>query len=120
MIAGAVGFCCLVAGVVLGYNQGVRIGNVILFGVVSSLIILTVVWIKYFPQSRIGRIFVSQQTVGEIGTGKPELLHQTGAALSHLRPSGTALINGKRVDVITEGSHIERGTPVKVVALEGM
>ena len=33
---------------------------------------------------------------------------------------GTALINGKRVDVITEGSHIERGTPVKVVALEGM
>ena len=34
--------------------------------------------------------------------------------------SRTALINGKRVDVITEGSHIERGTPVIVVALEGM
>ena len=120
MIAGAVGFCCLVAGVFLGYKQGVQIGNIILFGVVSGLIVLALVWIKYFPQSRVGRIFVSQQTVGEIGTRKPELLHQTGAALSHLRPSGTALINGKRVDVITEGSHIERGTPVRVVALEGM
>jgi membrane-bound ClpP family serine protease len=36
-----------------------------------------------------------------------------------LRPSGTASINGRRVDVVTEGGLIERGTAVKVVAVEG-
>jgi len=37
-----------------------------------------------------------------VGAAKPELLHQTGTALTALRPSGTALIDGKRVDVVTE------------------
>jgi membrane-bound serine protease (ClpP class) len=41
-------------------------------------------------------------------------------AQSNLRPSGLALIDGKRIDVVTEGPMIERGTPVKVVAVEGM
>ena len=50
---------------------------------------------------------------------KPELLNGTGVALTQLRPSGTASINGQRVDVVTEGGLIERGTAVKVVAVEG-
>jgi membrane-bound serine protease (ClpP class) len=37
-----------------------------------------------------------------------------------LRPSGAAVINDKRVDVVTEGPFIDRGTPVRVVAVEGM
>jgi len=37
-----------------------------------------------------------------------------------LRPAGMALINGRRVDVVTEGAMIERDTPVRVVAVEGM
>ena len=40
--------------------------------------------------------------------------------MTPLRPSGTAVINGRRVDVVTEGGMIERNTPVKVVAIEGM
>ena len=48
------------------------------------------------------------------------MLHQTGAALTLLRPSGTAVINGHRVDVVTEGAMIERNAPVQVVAVEGM
>ena len=37
-----------------------------------------------------------------------------------LRPCGTAVIGGKRVDVISEGSLIDRGQKVKVVAVEGI
>jgi len=57
--------------------------------------------------------------VGELGVAKPELLHATGAALSQLRPSGTAKIDGQRVDDVTEGGLIEAGTAVKVVTVEG-
>ena len=63
--------------------------------------------------------FVSQHAVGDLGVDRPELLHGTGTAVTQLRPSGVATINGQRVDVVTEGGLIERGTPVKVVAVEG-
>jgi membrane-bound serine protease (ClpP class) len=121
MIAGIMGVLCLLAGIIAGYVEfGPRTGNSILLGVLGGLIVGTLLWVKYFPDSRMGRVFVSQGTVGSLGTEKPELLEQTGTALTALRPSGTAVINGKRVDVVTEGPLIERGTPIKVVAVEGL
>jgi membrane-bound ClpP family serine protease len=75
---------------------------------------------KYFPESPMAKLFVSRKVVGNINAEKPELLHQIGTTHTPLRPSGTAVINGKRVDVVTEGGMIERGTPIKVVAIEGM
>jgi membrane-bound serine protease (ClpP class) len=121
MIAGIIGLGCLIAGIVVGYtNFDLRTANLILLLVVVGLITGTVCWLKFFPDSRIAKVFISQKTVGDIGTEKPELLDQTGTALTNLRPSGTALINGRRIDVVTEGSMIERGTPIKVMAIEGM
>jgi membrane-bound serine protease (ClpP class) len=121
MIAGLVGFGCLVAGVVMGYlNHGPRTGNFILFGVLATLLVAAVLWIRFFPHSRLGQTFVTRGALGGLDVERPELLHQTGTALTTLRPSGTALIGGRRVDVVTEGALVERGTPVKVVALEGL
>ncbi len=121
MIAGLVGFACLVSGVVVAYvNFGAPTGNLVLVLVVVGMIAATLCWMKFFPETRFAKVFISRRTVGDIGTERPELLNQTGTALTTLRPSGTAVLNGKRVDVVTEGSLIERGTPVKVVAVEGM
>ncbi len=121
MIAGLAGACCLVAAVIEGYVRfGGRTGNLILLGVLASLVAGFLLWLKYFPDSRVAKIFISRQVVGEIGTEKPELLDQTGTALSALRPAGTAVINGKRVDVVTEGQMIDPGAPIRVVAVEGM
>lgn len=47
------------------------------------------------------------------------LLGESGAALTDLRPSGAALLAGKRTDVLTEGSFVKRGTLVKVIRVEG-
>ncbi len=121
MIAGIIGFGCLVAGVVMAYlNFDSSTANIVLLVVVVGVIAGALVWFKFFPDSRFAKIFISQRTVGEIGTDRPELLNQTGKALTTLRPSGTAVISGKRIDVVTEGPFIEPGTTVKVVAVEGM
>ncbi len=121
MIAGIIGFGCLVAGVAMAYvDFDTRTANFVLLAVVVGLVAGTACWLKFFPDSRVARLFISQRTVGEIGAEKPELLNQNGTALTPLRPSGAASINGKRVDVITEGPFVERGSPVKVVAVEGM
>jgi membrane-bound serine protease (ClpP class) len=121
LVAGIIGLCCLAAGVVEGYVQfGERPGNLILLAVLVGAVAGFCLWLKFFPDSRVARIFVSRGVSGEIGTERPELLRQTGTAFTPLRPSGTALINGQRVDVVTEGQLIERGTAIQVVAVEGM
>jgi len=121
LIAGTIGLCCLIAAVIKGYTEfGVSTGNTLLIIVVLGLLIGTVLWIKYLPESRVARLFISKGQIGSIGTERPSLLHQTGTAITSLRPSGMAMINEERVDVVTEGQMIERGTPVKVVAIEGM
>ena len=47
------------------------------------------------------------------------LTGKEGVALSPLRPAGTAIIEGNRVDVVTEGEFIEKETPVRVLGIEG-
>jgi len=42
-----------------------------------------------------------------------------GTAVSYLRPAGIASIDGRRVDVLTEGEFIAQGTPIRVVRVEG-
>ncbi len=121
MVAGVVGMLCLAGGVVMGYTTyGPRIGNFILLGVAGGLTIAAILWVRFFPNSRLGQMFVTRRTVGNLGVDRPELLNQTGTALTNLRPSGMAQINGKRVDVVTEGSMIEQGAVVRVVAVEGL
>ena len=121
MISGILGFGCLVAAVVFGYLEfGVKGGNFLLMVVSIGLVAGTLLWMKYFPESPVAKLFVSQRVIGTVGAEKPELLDQTGHAHTSLRPSGTAIIDGKRVDVVSEGSLIEKGSPIKVVAIEGL
>jgi membrane-bound serine protease (ClpP class) len=120
MIAGFLGFICLLGAVILGYRDfGYQPGSLILGGVLMGLVICTWCWQKFFPESRVARRFISRDSVGELGVEKPELLNRTGVTLTRLRPSGVAKIDGQRVDVVSEGGLIEHGVAIKVVAIEG-
>jgi membrane-bound serine protease (ClpP class) len=44
-----------------------------------------------------------------------ELLGSEGVTVTALRPSGTALLNDRRIDVVSDGDFIEKGARVKVV-----
>ena len=42
-----------------------------------------------------------------------------GTAVTDLRPAGTAVINGKRVDVVTRGEYLEKDVAILVIAVTG-
>ena len=44
---------------------------------------------------------------------------KVGTAVTMLRPAGTCDFDGVRLDVVTEGSFIEKETPVKIAKVEG-
>lgn len=47
------------------------------------------------------------------------LLGKQGRTLTPLRPAGTAMIDDRKVDVVTQGKFVEPGTTVKVIVVEG-
>jgi membrane-bound serine protease (ClpP class) len=121
LIAGALGFLSLIGAVAYAYLEfGAKTGNATLFIVLLLLLAGIILWLKFFPDSRMARAFVSQGQIGTVGAEKPELLGKSGVALTALRPAGTAVFEGKRTDVVTEGGFVEKGQPVTVVAIEGL
>ena len=121
LIAGSIGLISIIAAVVIAYtDHGARVGNFILLVAVVGLIVGGLMYMKFFPESRFARVFVSQGVIGNVDAEKPGLLNQTGTAITTLRPSGMAMIDGQRVDVVTEGGLIEKGVSIKVIATEGM
>ena len=47
------------------------------------------------------------------------LVGKRGRALTTLRPAGTILVEGKRLDVSSQGDYIEKSAPVIIVRVEG-
>jgi len=52
-------------------------------------------------------------------TTMADLTGREGVALTDLRPSGTARLDGRRIDVVADGEFIPAGTSVRVVRVEG-
>lgn len=50
---------------------------------------------------------------------RPELVGSIGIALTDLRPSGAARFGEERVDVVSDSSWIDAGTPIRIVRAEG-
>ncbi|MEM5592240.1 NfeD family protein [Niallia circulans] len=46
-------------------------------------------------------------------------MEKTGVTLTALRPAGVILIEDERIDVVSDGSFIDKGKKVKVVKAEG-
>ncbi len=47
------------------------------------------------------------------------LLGKEGQALSMLRPAGIAIVDNLRIDVVSEGGFIEKGTEIRVTMIDG-
>jgi membrane-bound serine protease (ClpP class) len=124
-VFGIIGAAAFIASIVFafrlyGTNWGLGISVAELL--VASVLILY--GLKRFPQSRAGKILILGRSLdkklGYSGTDDHEkYVGMEGETITHLRPAGMAKIDSKRMDVVTEGTFIEKGKRIKVVAVEG-
>lgn len=80
-------------------------------------------WLRHLPNSQRwgGLLLRGSVSRGEGYLSAPardELVGKQGVALTDLRPSGTAEVDGERIDVVTEGEFVKAGAPVTVVRAE--
>lgn len=92
----------------------------------SVLIVGFVGWqiLKHLPQDRrANRLLHQTSMTRELGYAssrlREDLVGLEGVALTDLRPSGTARFGEEQVDVVSAGSWVQAGTPVRVVRAEG-
>ncbi len=93
---------------------------------VSTSIILTVIAFAFFTRLFPENAWMHKLTL--VAAQGPDYVTSTdftslrgaiGTAASFLRPAGIASIDGRRVDVLTEGEFITAGTPIRVTRVEG-
>ncbi len=119
-VLGILGFIALCIAVGIGYAMyGLVKGTWILaiVGVCCSVGFL--LWLRIFPRTKLGARISNKAALPSSLAQKRQMVGAQGVALSALRPAGVAQIEGKRRDVVTDGSFIESKTPVIVVAEEG-
>ena len=123
MIAGLVGACLLIAAVVIAYTElGSEAGNVTLLIASTASAGLWWWWANHFQRTRVGKAMtLTAVTHGDSNVhGLDQFAGRLGEAATPLRPSGTVLVGGKRMDAVTAGEFIEAGAPVRVVRAHGM
>jgi len=97
----------------------IQLGLTFLFTAIVVFFLL-----KFLPKTEIwNKLILNAQVASKSGYGAKaafeHLVGIQGVAFTDLRPSGTALINGNRVDVVTEGDFIKNGTEIIVKSVEG-
>jgi len=125
-VLGAVGIFLLLASVVSAFRSlGSTGGIVTLFLALALAPTIWFIGLGIFPKSWLGKTLTlkteMRKETGWVASTEIEkrLLNREGKTLTTLRPAGVAIIEGERVDVISEGMIIERDTPIRVVRVEG-
>ncbi|MDQ0876922.1 membrane-bound ClpP family serine protease [Paenibacillus sp. V4I3] len=123
-ILSVLGAICLFGGVLMASSDPTQAA--IMLGIALLLAIVAISFaIKTFRHRGIWNRFIlkEQLTTNKGFTSSPDrsyLIGMTGEAITPLRPAGTAIIQGERVDVVTNGSFIATGRNVVVVEVEGV
>ncbi|MCW5661605.1 MAG: hypothetical protein KIT60_28220 [Burkholderiaceae bacterium] len=130
-IAGVLGILALLASLILslvgpGFTMAYvlaaagRVVFALVFAVLASLVVL-----RFVPRLPFGRRLVLERGLpaDEGYAAAPESdmrwLGKTGRATSPLRPAGIADIDGQRVDVVSDGEHIDAGQAIRVTRVDG-
>lgn len=114
-VACAIGSCWAAFSVEGGSGTGWLFVALNLIGMLGSFLVS----LKFFSQ----RLALKNSQVEEGGyqpvADLGNLLGKSGVAFTMLRPGGTALIDGRKIDVVASGGLIEKDSRVRVLAVEG-
>lgn len=85
-----------------------------------GMLVLAVVIVPAVIVRAARRLTLEAQVGGPGCEPVPGILPGTeGKAVTPLRPTGVALIDGKRMDVLTNGEPVDRDAAIRVVSVEG-
>jgi membrane-bound ClpP family serine protease len=120
---GITGTILLAVGVVITANSFIE-ALVMIIIILAILGVLMALVLQSATKGRLSKIIVLNEAQkkerGYIGTEDLEyFLGKEGTTVTVLRPAGTADFDGVKMDVVSQGEFIPKGTKVKIVKVEG-
>jgi membrane-bound serine protease (ClpP class) len=122
-LIGIGGLGSIAAGIVLVFREYGSLSG-FAFLAANALIVPGMIFFywKHFPGSFMGRRLIlgggSPPAAGS-SPGPHTVAGATGRALTPLRPAGTARLGDEHLSVVTDGEFLPKGTPIRVVKIEG-
>jgi len=130
-VAGVAGVLSLLAGLSLamvgaGATVAIVVNSIgqVLISLGVSIAAALIVF-RLLPHTPMGRrLVLSTDMTAEAGyVSAPasdfKWLGRRGTAISPLRPAGIVEVEGHRIDVVSEGTYVEAGSPIEVTRVEG-
>ncbi|SEM29941.1 membrane-bound serine protease (ClpP class) [Mesobacillus persicus] len=123
-ISGIIGFIAIIASFFLASGNIVHMGISLLIALVLSVLV-SILMVKVLGKKMkfFRKIILTDSTNTESGyvsnNHRTDLIGLEGTTLTALRPSGTVQVGDERVDVVSEGSFIQKDKKVKIVKTEG-
>lgn len=121
-VVGILGFLVLVFAIGFAYTEtGMAGGTVALVGTVAAgggvfyVLWRSGAWDRFVLSTNLKR---DDESVVRESEQRARYLGRTGVAITPLRPTGVAEIDGERIEVVTEGEFIAAGSGVRVVAMD--
>ncbi len=119
---GLMGLLSLVVGSYIAYTK-----LNFLIGLITSLgsLVILILCLKLFPKTGLWKKLRLEKTEskknGFHSSAKDSntLIGKEGVSLTPLRPTGIAVVGGRRIDVVTEGIFLPKDTKIKVINVEG-
>ncbi|MCU9613923.1 nodulation protein NfeD [Caldibacillus lycopersici] len=124
-ILGFLGLGSIILSILLAGENMVQMGINLLIAIAIAVIAMVILMKVFKKKIRVfNKIILKDSTNTEQGyisnKTRTDLLNKTGISLTPLRPAGTIMIDGERVDAVTEGSFVNSGVKVSVVKVEGV
>lgn len=122
-VTGITGIGLILTSLFLTFENAVVGMYAISFALILTIVAVVVLFRFIGKSEAWSRIALKTTQTKESGYLAPivrwELMGKEGVAMTTLRPTGTALIDDERVDVVSEGAYISQGNEIKVVKIEG-
>jgi membrane-bound serine protease (ClpP class) len=121
-ILGIVGMLCLFGAVGMTFAEyGMTAGTIGVAALFVFGLVTLNIWMKYFHKLPLTRSLILNDKTGrdENRDSLQQMMGQTGTTVTDITPSGHALFDGEKIDVMTEGPSIPKGSQVEVTATRG-
>ena len=82
-------------------------------------LILAIITGKYLPKSKVFSSLTLNETISS-NKDNDKFMGKEGFTLCELRPSGTGIFEGEKVDIISQGEFISQGSKVRIVSKKGI
>ena len=122
-VPGALGIAFLVIGIIVTANTVLEVLILIMIILAILGILISVILNSASKGKLSGKIVLSTSMKNEDGyigiSDMQYFLNKQGTAITVLRPAGTVDFDGVKLDVVSEGDYIPKGSVVKVIKVSG-